>query len=91
MAIGVVAITTFVVTLLVCFRFTGHTPYCVLVPLVDGAVLLVKSMVEDHTLDAALAELRNLRIRPCVSDRVGHDVMCGEVVERDDPPGRGAR
>ena len=56
MAIGVVAITAFVVTLLVGFRFPGHTPYCVLVPLVDGEMLFVKRMMEQEAFDPSSPE-----------------------------------
>ncbi len=46
------------VAMLLVVRAVHNTPNGIFVPLVDGAVLLVQCIVEDHTLDATLAEHR---------------------------------
>jgi len=44
---------------------------------------------ESENLEAAFLKLCYLGIGPSINDHVGHDIVCLEIVKRDDHPARG--
>lgn len=54
----------------------------------DADHLIAFEYAKANDLDAALAELCDLRVRSSVRNCIGHYIVGGEVVERDDATGR---